>query len=94
MQFFTLYVRLQSVLFVSGIIIQAFLANRVRLTKMTVTDQFVMSFGGLRGAIAFALSALLEKEVYKSRDLMITATIVVVYFTNLVLVRVFFSLCN
>jgi solute carrier family 9 (sodium/hydrogen exchanger), member 3 len=62
------------------------MANRIRLIKLSVTDQFVMSFGGLRGAIAFALAALLEKEVYKSRELMITATIVVVYFTNLILV--------
>jgi len=72
----------------SGVILQTFLANRIRLVKVSWTDQCIMSFGGLRGAIAFALSALLEKEVYKSRDLMITATIVVVYFTNLILVSI------
>jgi len=47
---------------------------------------FVMAYGGLRGAIAFSLAVVLEKHVFPSRQLFITTTIVVVYFTNIVLV--------
>jgi len=62
------------------------LANLVRATKLDGISQFVMAYGGLRGAIAFALVVVLDEHVFPSKQMFITTTIVVVYFTNLVLV--------
>ncbi|XP_033105121.1 Na(+)/H(+) exchanger beta-like [Anneissia japonica] len=63
-----------------GVIWQTFLANKFRLAQVTHKDQFIMCYGGIRGAIAFALVALLE-EFVESRAIFFTTTIVVVMFT-------------
>jgi len=55
----------------------------VRLNKI---DQFIMAYGGLRGAIAFALAELLDEEVFPQKRMFVTTTVVVVYFTNLIMV--------
>lgn len=46
-----------------GVLILAGLANRHRLHKLKLVDQFVMMYGGLRGAVAFALVLLIDKKV-------------------------------
>ena len=62
-------------------------ANRVRLLRLNHVDQFILSYGGLRGAIAFALASLLDRHTFRStRDLFITTTIAIIYFTNFVMV--------
>lgn len=40
-----------------------------------------MSYGGLRGAVAFALVVLLDGEQVKAKDYFVATTIVVVFFT-------------
>ena len=40
-----------------------FIANQYRLHKLKMVDQFVMMYGGLRGAVAFALVLLIDKKV-------------------------------
>lgn len=57
------------------------LANRFRIVKLSAVDQFVMSYGGLRGAVAFALVLLIDKDRIPSKPLFITTTICVIYFT-------------
>lgn len=47
----------------------------------------VMSYGGLRGAVAFALVILLDREKVKAKDYFVATTIVVVFFTVIVQVR-------
>ncbi|XP_013416033.1 sodium/hydrogen exchanger 3 isoform X2 [Lingula anatina] len=66
---------------VIGVIIQCAIVNRFRLLKLSKVDQFVMSYGGLRGAIAFCLVILLDAKVIPEKRMMITACIVVVFFT-------------
>ena len=46
-----------------GVLIFTGIANRHRLHKLKVVDQFVMMYGGLRGAVAFALVLLIDKKV-------------------------------
>jgi NhaP-type Na+/H+ or K+/H+ antiporter len=70
----------------SGIIVLTSLANRVRLVRLSAVDQFILAYGGLRGAIAFALAVLLDEHVFPDRHLFITTTIVIIYFTNFVMV--------
>ena len=44
-------------------LILAAFANTKRLHKLSAVDQFVMMYGGLRGAVAFALVLLIDKKV-------------------------------
>lgn len=64
-----------------GIVIQTALANRYRIHKLSIVDQFVMMYGGLRGAVAFALVLLIDKNKIPSADMFMTTTIAVIYWT-------------
>ncbi|KZS07684.1 Sodium/hydrogen exchanger [Daphnia magna] len=64
-----------------GCIMLTELANRFRLHKLNHVEKFVMSYGGLRGAVAFALVLLVDPNKVKKQPLFVTATISVVYFT-------------
>ena len=57
------------------------MANRFRLNKLDNVEKFVMSYGGLRGAVAFALVLLVDPNKVAKQPLFVTATISVVYFT-------------
>ena len=70
-----------------GVMVLTSVANHVRLVRLDHVDQFILSYGGLRGAIAFALASLLDRQQFHAtRDLFITTTIAVIYFTNFVMV--------
>lgn len=66
---------------VLGVTILAWFLNRRRLVKLTMIDQFIMAFGGLRGGIAFCLALSLEEELVPEKQLFVTATIIIVFFT-------------
>ena len=68
------------------------LANRFRLVQLSKVDQFVMAYGGLRGAIAFSLVVVLDDHLFPQKNLFITTTVVVVYFTVFIQVCVHFLL--
>ncbi|XP_077154855.1 sodium/hydrogen exchanger 3 isoform X2 [Ranitomeya variabilis] len=77
---------LLTVLFISvyriiGVVVQTWILNRYRMVQLEIIDQVVMSYGGLRGAVAFALVALLDANKVKEKNLFVSTTIVVVYFT-------------
>ncbi|GAB0095324.1 Sodium/hydrogen exchanger [Sergentomyia squamirostris] len=63
-----------------GVILLVAIANQFRLHKLSKVDQFVMSYGGLRGAVAFALVLLINERVEYHR-MFTTTTIAVIYFT-------------
>ncbi|XP_061516029.1 sodium/hydrogen exchanger 3 isoform X7 [Anopheles gambiae] len=70
-----------SVYRILGVLILSALANRFRIHKLTKVDQFVMSYGGLRGAVAFALVLLVDVNHIPLQPMFLTTTIAVVYFT-------------
>lgn len=51
------------------------------MVQLEIIDQVVMSYGGLRGAVAYALVVLLDKEKVDEKDLFVSTTIIVVFFT-------------
>lgn len=51
------------------------------MVQLEIIDQVVMSYGGLRGAVAFALVVLLDEKKVKERNLFVSTTIIVVFFT-------------
>uniref|UniRef100_A0A8C5E9M1 Sodium/hydrogen exchanger n=1 Tax=Gouania willdenowi TaxID=441366 RepID=A0A8C5E9M1_GOUWI len=64
-----------------GVVGQTWFLNRFRLVPLDKIDQVVMSYGGLRGAVAFALVVLLDGDQVKAKDYFVATTIVVVFFT-------------
>ncbi|XP_049819790.1 sodium/hydrogen exchanger 3 isoform X4 [Aethina tumida] len=66
---------------VLGVIIFTAIANRFRLHQLSTVEKFVMSYGGLRGAVAFALVLLIDPKVVPLQPMFMTTTIAVVYFT-------------
>ena len=57
------------------------LANLRRLLELTRIDMLIMSYGGLRGALAFALALVLNEGLTARKKEFITAATVVVLFT-------------
>ncbi|MCJ8747274.1 hypothetical protein PDJAM_G00151500 [Pangasius djambal] len=64
-----------------GVVGQTWILNKFRLVPLEKIDQVVMSYGGLRGAVAFALVVLLDGEHVKAKDYFVATTIVVIFFT-------------
>ncbi|KAK3528052.1 hypothetical protein QTP86_017093 [Hemibagrus guttatus] len=64
-----------------GVVGQTWILNKFRLVPLEKIDQVVMSYGGLRGAVAFALVVLLDGEHVKAKDYFVATTIIVIFFT-------------
>ncbi|XP_051892310.1 sodium/hydrogen exchanger 1 [Pristis pectinata] len=64
---------------VLGVLGLTFILNRFRIVKLTPKDQFIISYGGLRGAIAFSLGYLLNNTF--PRAMFLTAIITLIFFT-------------
>ncbi len=58
-----------------------FLANRRRIRKVNLQEQFIMAYGGLRGAVGFSLVEMIDKEVIPPKQMFVTTTLAVVMFT-------------
>ena len=76
----------------SGVFVLTQVINWFRTIPLTFKDQFIIAYGGLRGAICFALVFLLPAAVFPRKKLFITAAIVVIFFTVFILVSKF--LCS
>ncbi|KAL7840337.1 hypothetical protein AOLI_G00256600 [Acnodon oligacanthus] len=66
---------------VLGVIGLTYVINKFRIVKLTTKDQFIIAYGGLRGAIAFSLGFLLDRDRFPMRDMFLTAIITVIFFT-------------
>uniref|UniRef100_A0A672IV04 Sodium/hydrogen exchanger n=1 Tax=Salarias fasciatus TaxID=181472 RepID=A0A672IV04_SALFA len=64
---------------VLGVIGLTYIINKFRIVKLTKKDQFIVAYGGLRGAIAFSLGFLLTDNQMKT--MFLTAIITVIFFT-------------
>ncbi|XP_042260488.1 sodium/hydrogen exchanger 2-like [Thunnus maccoyii] len=68
---------------VIGILVLTQIINPFRTIQFTFKDQFGLSYGGLRGAICFALVFTLPNHINR-RNLFVTASIAIIIFTVLV----------
>ncbi|KAK6326145.1 hypothetical protein J4Q44_G00017900 [Coregonus suidteri] len=66
---------------VIGVVGLTFIINKFRIVKLTTKDQFIVAYGGLRGAIAFSLGYLLDKDHFPMRTMFLTAIITEIFFT-------------
>ncbi|KAM8767328.1 sodium/hydrogen exchanger 3-like isoform 1-T1 [Acanthopagrus schlegelii] len=64
-----------------GVFFLTWILNKFRLVPLEFIDQVIMSYGGLRGAVAYGLATLLDENKIKEKNLMVCTTLIVVYFT-------------
>ncbi|KAL3991018.1 sodium/hydrogen exchanger 3 [Acanthocheilonema viteae] len=57
------------------------LANRGRYQKINLVDQFIMAYGGLRGAICYGLVMTLDKDAVVAKEMFASTTIIVILTT-------------
>jgi len=57
--------------------------------KINIQEQFIMAYGGLRGAIAFSMVEMLGPDTVGPREMFVTTTLVVVIFTVFIQVTYF-----
>ncbi|XP_069469017.1 sodium/hydrogen exchanger 2-like [Ambystoma mexicanum] len=62
-----------------GVLVLTFIINKLHVNAVTRKDQFIIAYGGLRGAICFSLVFLLPD--FSRKKLFIAATTVVILFT-------------
>ena len=65
----------------TGTFFLTWILNKYRLVPLEIIDQVVMSYGGLRGAVAYALAVLLDENKIPEKNLMLSTTLIVIYFT-------------
>nr|AJO70195.1 sodium-hydrogen exchanger 3 [Cherax cainii] len=57
------------------------MCNRYRVKKIEFVDKFILSYGGIRGAVAFALVLTVDPHQIPMQPIFLTATMAMVYFT-------------
>ncbi|KAM6974670.1 sodium/hydrogen exchanger 3-like [Tautogolabrus adspersus] len=67
-----------------GVFFLTWILNKFRLVPIELIDQVIMSYGGLRGAVAFGLATMLDETKIKEKHLMVCTTLIVVYFTVII----------
>lgn len=68
-------------MFTTGVFFLTWILNKFRLVPVEFIDQVIMSYGGLRGAVAYGLATMLDETKIKEKNLMVCTTLIVVYFT-------------
>ena len=56
------------------------IVNKYRMRKINYQEQFIMAYGGLRGAVGFSLVELIDKDL-QVKNIFVTATLVITMFT-------------
>uniref|UniRef100_W5MMV8 Sodium/hydrogen exchanger n=1 Tax=Lepisosteus oculatus TaxID=7918 RepID=W5MMV8_LEPOC len=64
-----------------GVFVMTWMLNQFRLIPLSIIDQVVMGYGGLRGGVVYGLAFLLDDAKVKEKNLFISTTLIVVYFT-------------
>ena len=67
--------------FYSGVYGLTWIANKKRVKKINLQEQFIMAYGGLRGAVGFSLVEMISENDVPPRQMFVTTTLAVVMFT-------------
>ncbi|XP_021361877.1 sodium/hydrogen exchanger 2-like [Mizuhopecten yessoensis] len=55
--------------------------DKYRVRKIRYDEMFIVSYGGIRGAVCFSLVALLDIKAFPMKDVFVTSTLFVIFFT-------------
>ena len=50
------------------------------LTSLILQEQFILSYGGLRGAVGFSLVTILDQD-HQFKNIFLTTTLFIIFFT-------------
>lgn len=65
-----------------SVFLLTYIANSFeRVRPINMEEQFIMAYGGLRGAVAFSLVIMLEEDDVPNKQLFVTATLFIILFT-------------
>ncbi|CAM9417188.1 unnamed protein product [Lampetra fluviatilis] len=64
-----------------GVLVITYITNKMRLVPLGIKEQFVIAYGGLRGAVCFSLVFLLPTDPFVRKSVFLTASIAVIFFT-------------
>ena len=65
-----------------GVFGLTYIINSRRIKKISQKEQFIMAYGGLRGAVGFSLATILpENDQHQLKDIFLTATLAMIFFT-------------
>lgn len=78
--------------FFAGVFALTALLNPFRMYKIRRVDQFIMAYGGLRGAVAYGLVITIDPNIVPAKNMFVTSVIVVIMFTVFVQVCVYVNL--
>ena len=70
----------------AGVLLFSFLVNqseRIKFDQISLKEQFIMAYGGLRGGVGFSLAAILSND-NEFKNLFLTTAIFMVYFTTFI----------
>ncbi|XP_071747760.1 sodium/hydrogen exchanger 1 isoform X2 [Lepeophtheirus salmonis] len=65
----------------TGVYVLTWILNRRRVRKVNLQEQFIMAYGGLRGAVGFCLVNMISEDIIKQKQMFVTTTLAVVTFT-------------
>uniref|UniRef100_A0A914Z5V6 Sodium/hydrogen exchanger n=1 Tax=Panagrolaimus superbus TaxID=310955 RepID=A0A914Z5V6_9BILA len=57
------------------------ICNKFRVEKIGLVEQFIMAYGGLRGAICYGLVMTLDKDSIPAKDMFVSTTVVMIVVT-------------
>ena len=63
-----------------GVFALTFVINKRRVNRIGFKEQFIMAYGGLRGAVGFSLVTILP-DSHPLKDMFLLTTLVVIFFT-------------
>lgn len=64
-----------------GVGILTYFLNLKRLQKINFVDQFIMGYGGIRGAVCYGLVMSLNNSYCYNKNMFVTTTVIVIVFT-------------
>ena len=69
----------------AGVYLFSFMVNKAKINfdKISMKEQFIMAYGGLRGGVGFSLAAILSDD-NEFKNLFLTTAIFMVYFTTFI----------